>query len=99
MTNVTRRRLGLGAVGPVAAAPGLVLAQEPVAEAEAVVSSGFIFTDAPYPEAHAAQTPGKGPRYPLVLATQPLPSGYAYPALIQTADGMDHAMIDPRRLA
>ena len=97
MTNVTRRRLGLGAVGPVTAAPGLVLAQEPAAEA--VVSSGFIFTDAPYPEALATQTPGKGPRYPLVLATWPLPSGYAYPALIQTADGMDHAMIDPRRLA
>ncbi|WP_395651030.1 exo-alpha-sialidase [Brevundimonas sp.] len=74
---------------------------------------------------HAAQTPGKGPRYPLmlavsddgvrwrpslVLATEPLPSGYAYPAIIQAADGMihatwthdrrriTHAMIDPRRL-
>ena len=75
------------------------------------MSSGFIFTDAPYAEAHAAQTPGRGPRYPLVLATWPLPSGYAYPALIQTADEMVHAtwthdrrrmvhaMIDPRRLA
>ena len=76
--------------------------------------------------AHAAETPGKGPRWPLNLAlsddglswrmvltleTEPLTSGYAYPAIIQTADGLvhltwthdrkriRHAVVDPRRLA
>jgi len=53
----------------------------------------------------APQTPTKGPRYPLNVAVstdgiawrevltledQPLPNGYAYPAVIQTADGLVH---------
>ncbi|CAN5177851.1 exo-alpha-sialidase [soil metagenome] len=73
---------------------------------------------------HAAETPGKGPRWPLnvavsddglswrtvaTLATEPLVSGYAYPAVIQTSDGLvhatwtwdrkriAHAVLDPRR--
>ena len=75
--------------------------------------------------AHVAETPGKGPRWPLNLAlsddgvswrrvltleTEPLPSGYAYPAIIQTSDSLvhltwthdrkriRHAVVDPRRL-
>lgn len=75
--------------------------------------------------AHAADTPGKGPRYPLAvaisqdglrwrnvatLATEALPSGYAYPAVIQTPDRLVHmtwtwdrkrivhAVLDPARL-
>jgi predicted neuraminidase len=78
------------------------------------------------PTAHAAETPGKGPRWPLAVAlsddgvrwrraltleTEPLTSGYAYPAVIQTADGLAHmtwtwdrrrirhAVVDPARLA
>jgi predicted neuraminidase len=74
---------------------------------------------------HAADTPGKGPRWPLnvaisddglrwrivaTLATEPLPSGHAYPAVIQTTDGrvhvtwtwdrkrIAHAVLDPRRI-
>ena len=57
------------------------------------------------PTAHAATTPGKGPRWPLAVAlsddgvtwrrvltleTEPLTSGYAYPAVIQTGDGLVH---------
>ncbi len=74
---------------------------------------------------HAVATPGKGPRWPLNLAlsddgvswrnvltleSEPIPAGYAYPAIIQSADGMvhatwthnreriTHAVIDPARL-
>jgi predicted neuraminidase len=76
---------------------------------------------APRPE-----TPTKGPRYPLNVALsadgihwamvltlddQPMPAGYAYPAVIQTADGLvhitytwnrqriKHVVIDPQKLA
>ncbi|AJP74009.1 sialidase family protein [Sphingomonas hengshuiensis] len=75
--------------------------------------------------AHRADQPGKGPRWPLNIAlsddgvawrpvltleSAPLPSGYAYPAVIQTRDGLvhitytydrtriRHVVIDPRRL-
>lgn len=75
--------------------------------------------------AHAPETPGKGPRWPLNLAlsndgvtwrnvltleTEPVPAGYAYPAIIQATDGLvhatwthdrrriRHAVIDPSRL-
>lgn len=75
--------------------------------------------------AHAADRPGKGPRYPLdvalsddgvrwrhvlVLESEPLPDGYAYPAVIQTRDGLihitytwnrrriRHVVLDPKRL-
>ena len=75
--------------------------------------------------AHRIETPGKGPRWPLRLAlsedgvswrtvltleSEPIPDGYAYPAMIQTADGrvhvtythnrtrIRHAVIDPTRL-
>lgn len=75
--------------------------------------------------AHAPETPGKGKRYPLNLAisrdgvrwrpvltleTEPLPDGYAYPAVIQSADGLvhitytwnrrriRHLVVDPARL-
>ncbi|MGQ2990376.1 MAG: sialidase family protein [Brevundimonas sp.] len=75
--------------------------------------------------AHRAETPGKGPRWPLCLAlsddgvgwrrvltleSEPVRDGYAYPAVIQTRDGMVHAtythnrtrirhvVIDPSRL-
>ncbi len=55
--------------------------------------------------AHAPETPGKGPRYPLsialsddgvrwrqvrVLEDEPLREGYAYPAVIQARDGRIH---------
>lgn len=55
--------------------------------------------------AHRADTPGKGPRWPLCLAlsddgvawrnvltleAEPIPDGYAYPSVIQTADGLAH---------
>ena len=55
--------------------------------------------------AHAPDTPGQGPRYPLDIALSddgvhwrrvltlehaPLPHGYAYPAVIQTGDGRVH---------
>jgi predicted neuraminidase len=77
------------------------------------------------PTAHAADTPGKGPRWPLAVAlsgdgvhwrnvltleTAPLTSGYAYPAVIQTSDGLvhmtwtwdrkriRHAVVDPAKL-
>ncbi|UTF61549.1 exo-alpha-sialidase [Gilvimarinus sp. DA14] len=55
--------------------------------------------------AHNPDTPGKGPRYPLALATsrdgvhwqrvltledQPLKEGYGYPAIIQTEDDLVH---------
>ena len=70
-------------------------------------------------------TPGKGKRYPLNIAlsrdgvhwrpaltleTEPLPDGYAYPAVIQSADGLvhitytwnrrriRHVVVDPARL-
>lgn len=76
--------------------------------------------------AHRAETPGKGPRWPLCLAlsddgiswrrvltleSEPIPDGYAYPAIIQARDGRVHAtythnrtrirhvVIDPARLA
>jgi len=57
------------------------------------------------PTAHNPETPGKGYRYPITVAvsddglswedvatldTEPLPSGYAYPAVIQSDDGMVH---------
>lgn len=57
------------------------------------------------PTAHQPETPGKGLRYPLALAisndglewqnvmtveAEPLVSGYSYPAIIQTADGLVH---------
>ncbi|MDO8837090.1 MAG: sialidase family protein [Vicinamibacterales bacterium] len=72
-----------------------------------------------------AETPSKGVRYPLNVAVsddglawrmvltledQPMPSGYAYPAVIQTADGLvhitytwnreriKHVVLDPRTL-
>lgn len=75
--------------------------------------------------AHAPDTPGNGPRWPLAVAlsddgvrwrrvltleSRPLPDGYAYPAVIQTRDGLvhvtytwnrvriRHVVIDPRRL-
>lgn len=75
--------------------------------------------------AHRIETPGKGPRWPLGLAlsddgvswrrvltleSEPIPDGYAYPAMIQTTDGLvhvtythnrtriRHAVIDPTRL-
>ncbi len=75
--------------------------------------------------AHARATPGKGVRHPidialsddgvhwrrvLTLESAPLKSGYAYPAVIQSRDGMvhitytwdrrriRHVVIDPRRL-
>lgn len=75
--------------------------------------------------AHRADQPGKGPRWPLniglsgdgvtwrnvlTLESAPMPSGYAYPAVIQTRDGLvhitwtwnreriRHVVIDPRRL-
>ena len=71
------------------------------------------------------ETPGRGVRYPLNVAVskdgvtwrmvvtledQPMPSGYAYPAVIQTSDGLvhitytwnreriKHVVIDPREL-
>lgn len=75
--------------------------------------------------AHRADTPGKGPRWPLniglsadgvhwrtvlTLENEPLPDGYAYPAVIQARDGLvhitytwnrrriRHVVVDPRRL-
>jgi predicted neuraminidase len=75
--------------------------------------------------AHSPDTPGKGPRWPLnlalsddgvvwrnvlTLATKPVPAGYAYPAIIQAADGrvhatwthdrrrISHVVIDPSKL-
>ncbi len=75
--------------------------------------------------AHAPDEPGKGPRWPLNIALsddgvswrrvltledKPLPAGYAYPAVIQTADGLvhitytwdrkriRHVVVDPARL-
>ncbi len=75
--------------------------------------------------AHAPDRPGDGPRWPLniglsddgvrwgnvlTLEDKPLPDGYAYPAVIQTRDGLvhvtythnrtriRHVVIDPRRL-
>ncbi len=57
------------------------------------------------PSAHSPDTPGQGPRWPLAIALsddgvtwrpvltledKPLPNGYAYPAVIQTADGLVH---------
>lgn len=54
---------------------------------------------------HRAETPGKGPRWPLnvaiskdgvgwretlTLESQPVPDGYAYPAVIQARDGKIH---------
>lgn len=75
--------------------------------------------------AHRADTPGKGPRWPLCLAlsedglswrnvltleSEPIPDGYAYPAIIQASDGkvqvtythnrrrIRHVVIDPGRL-
>nr|GGI01943.1 hypothetical protein GCM10011355_33770 [Aquisalinus luteolus] len=77
------------------------------------------------PTAHNPDTPGKGYRYPLAVAvsndglswarvltleTEPLPSGYAYPAVIQATDGLvhvtythdrkriTHVVIDPEEL-
>lgn len=74
---------------------------------------------------HAPATPGDGPRWPLniglsedgvrwrnvlTLESRPMPDGYAYPAVIQTRDGMvhvtytwnrqriRHVVIDPRLL-
>jgi len=76
--------------------------------------------------AQLPETPGKGKRYPLNIAisrdgvhwrpaltleTEPLPDGYAYPAAIQSADGLvhitytwnrqriRHVVVDPSRLA
>ncbi|MDQ0248655.1 putative neuraminidase [Sphingomonas kyeonggiensis] len=76
--------------------------------------------------AQQPDTPGKGRRYPLNIAisrdgvhwrpaltleTEPLPEGYAYPAVIQSADGLvhitytwnrqriRHVVVDPARLA
>jgi predicted neuraminidase len=55
--------------------------------------------------AHGPDSPGWGPRWPLNIALsddgvswhevltledKPLPDGYAYPAVIQTADGLVH---------
>lgn len=75
--------------------------------------------------AHRPDTPGDGPRYPLnvglsddgirwrnalTLESKPMPDGYAYPAVIQTRDGLvhvtytwnrtriRHVVIDPRAL-
>jgi predicted neuraminidase len=75
--------------------------------------------------AHRAESPGKGPRWPLNIAlsddgvtwrqvltleSEPIRDGYAYPAVIQAADGMvhitytwnrvriRHVVVDPRRL-
>ncbi len=75
--------------------------------------------------AHAPDRPGDGPRWPLnigvsddgvrwrnvlTLESRPLPDGYAYPAVIQTRDGLvhvtytynrtriRHVVIDPARL-
>ena len=75
--------------------------------------------------AHNPGSPGKGPRWPLnvalsddgvgwrnvlTLESEPVPDGYAYPAVIQGGDGMvhitythnrtriRHVVIDPRRL-
>jgi predicted neuraminidase len=75
--------------------------------------------------AHAPDTPGNGPRWPLAVAlsddgvswrrvltleSRPIADGYAYPAVIQTRDGLvhvtythnrtriRHVVIDPRRL-
>ncbi|WP_230483796.1 sialidase family protein [Sphingomonas sp. Leaf21] len=75
--------------------------------------------------AHAPGTPGDGPRWPLniglsedgvrwrnvlTLESKPMPDGYAYPAVIQTRDGLVHVsytwnrqhirhmVIDPRLL-
>jgi predicted neuraminidase len=75
--------------------------------------------------AHSPDSPGKGPRWPLnvalsddgvtwrpvlTLEDKPLPDGYAYPAVIQTADGLvhitytwdrkriRHVILDPQRL-
>lgn len=57
------------------------------------------------PSAHAPETPGKGPRWPLAVAVsrdglrwtnvltledEPCPAGYAYPAVIQASDGRVH---------
>ncbi len=77
------------------------------------------------PSAHQPNTPGKGVRYPLALAIsndglswrdvltledKPIVEGYAYPAVIQSADGLvhitytvgrvhiKHMVIDPARL-
>ena len=74
---------------------------------------------------HYPDQPGKGPRWPLnvalsdngvswrkvlTLESEPLPAGYAYPAVIQSADGLvhvtytynrvriRHVVIDPARL-
>ncbi|WP_081987910.1 sialidase family protein [Sphingomonas sp. 37zxx] len=74
---------------------------------------------------HAPGQPGDGPRWPLniglsddgvrwrnvlTLESQPVPAGYAYPAVIQTGDGLvhitythnrtriRHVVIDPQRL-
>ena len=58
-----------------------------------------------YDKAHAPNTPGDGPRWPLniglsedgvhwrnalTLEARPMPDGYAYPAVIQTRDGLVH---------
>lgn len=75
--------------------------------------------------AHRPETPGKGVRWPLNLAlsddgvawrevltleSEPVPAGYAYPAVIQSADGLvhltwthdrrriRHAVVDPSKL-
>ena len=75
---------------------------------------------------HRADTPGKGPRWPLnvglsddglswrnvlTLEDQPIKDGYAYPAVVQAADGrvhvtythnrerIRHVVLDPARLA
>lgn len=75
--------------------------------------------------AHYPDRPGKGPRWPLnvalsddgvrwrnvlTLESAPIPEGYAYPAVIQSADGLVHVtytynrerirhiVLDPRRL-
>ena len=75
--------------------------------------------------AHRPESPGKGPRWPLniglssdgvhwrnvlTLESEPLPDGYAYPAVIQTRDGLvhitytwnrrriRHVVVDPKRL-
>ncbi|GAA0770476.1 sialidase family protein [Brevundimonas olei] len=75
--------------------------------------------------AHGPDRPGRGPRYPLnvglsedglswrkvlTLETQPLPHGYAYPAVFQASDGLihvtythdrtriRHVVLDPSRL-
>lgn len=67
------------------------------------------------PTAHDPDTPGKGKRYPLhvavsadgldwhdvlVLETEPVPSGYAYPAVIQASNGRVHVTYthDRRRI-